>query len=84
MARIGQKIKLSDTDHQELVTRSRSQRLDYRFVLRAKIILLCTENKTYDEIGSTLNIGRARGVDKVHPPKYLQYKLHTMQNSQYN
>ncbi len=59
MARIGQKIKLSDTDHQELLTRSRSQYLDYRFVLRAKIFLLCVENKTYDEIGSTLNIGRA-------------------------
>ncbi|MCK5148012.1 IS630 family transposase [bacterium] len=59
MARIGQKIQLSDTDYQELLTRSRSQCLDYRFVLRAKIILLCVENKTYDEIGSTLNIGRA-------------------------
>ena len=59
MARIGQKIELSKSDHQELITRSRSQRLDYRFVLRAKIILLCAENKTYDEIASTLNIGRA-------------------------
>lgn len=59
MARIGQKIELSDADRQELLTRSRSQRLDFRYVLRAKIILLCAENKTYDHICSTLDIGRA-------------------------
>ena len=59
MAKIGQKIRLSNADYQELLTRSRSHRLDYRHVLRAKIILLCAEDKTYDEISSTLNVGRA-------------------------
>lgn len=59
MARKGQKIELSDMDYQELLIRSRSQRLDHRLVIRAKIILLCSEGKTYDEIGFALNIGRA-------------------------
>ena len=48
MARIGKKIELSDADFQELLTRSRSQRLDYRFVLRAKIILFCAESNAID------------------------------------
>ena len=58
MARIAQKIKLSDSDYQELLTWSRSHRLDHRFVIRAKIILLCAAEKSYEEINATLNIGK--------------------------
>ncbi len=58
MARIARQIKLLDSDYQELLTRSRSHRLDHRFVIRAKIILLCAAEKSYDEINSTLNVGK--------------------------
>ena len=58
MARTGKKIILSEPDRQELLTRSRSQRLDHRSVIRAKTILLCAEEKSYDEINFALNIGK--------------------------
>ena len=58
MPRIGQKIHLTESDHDELLVRSRSLKLDYRFVIRAKIILLCAQGKTYDEIISELKISR--------------------------
>ena len=50
MGRIGQQITLSDFDYQELYTRSKAHSLDHRLVIRAKIILLCAEGKSYKEI----------------------------------
>ena len=58
MGRIGQKITLSDLDYQELLTRSKAHSLDHRLVIRAKIILLCAEEKSYKEIKDNLNVGK--------------------------
>ena len=58
MARIGRKIELTESDRVELLPRSRSQRLSHRFVVRAKIILFCAEEKTYDEIISAVGVSR--------------------------
>lgn len=58
MARIGSQIVLSDDERKELLLRSRSISLDYRTVLRAKIILFCAEGKSYDKIQYELNVGK--------------------------
>ena len=58
MARIGKQIVLSEEESKELLLRSRSISLDYRRVLRAKIILFCSEGKSYDEIKSELRVGK--------------------------
>jgi len=56
MARIGQIISLNDSERQELLLMSRSNRLEHRYVQRAKIILLSAENKSYVEIQKLLQI----------------------------
>jgi transposase len=58
MGRIGQKIMLSDLDYQELLTRSKAHSLDHRLVMRAKIILFCSEGKSYKEIKDNLSVGK--------------------------
>lgn len=59
MARIGQKISLNDSDKQELLVMSRSNKLEHRYVQRAKIILLSFEGKSYTEIQQQLQITSA-------------------------
>jgi len=56
MARIGQKIILDDQTKQELLIMSRSTKLEHRYVLRSKIILLSEEGKTYLEMQSMLGV----------------------------
>jgi transposase len=56
MGRIGQKISLNDSDKQELLVMSRSNKLEHRYVQRAKIILLSDESKSYLEIQQQLQI----------------------------
>lgn len=58
MARLGQKIVLKDQDHQELLTMSRSTSIDYRYVIRSRIILLSHDGVNYDAIQSELKISR--------------------------
>jgi putative transposase len=50
MARIGQPITLTMEENQELLTMSRSHKLEKRYVERANIILYSAEGKTLDEI----------------------------------
>jgi transposase len=50
MARIGQQITLSIEEEQELLTMSRSHKLEKRYVERAKIILSSAEGKSLDQI----------------------------------
>ena len=50
MARIGQQIQLSMEEKLELLTMSRSHKLEKRYVERAKIILYSEEGKTLDQI----------------------------------
>jgi len=59
MGRIGQKIDLSDSDKQELLVMSRSNKLEHRYVLRAKIILNSSEGKKYEEIEKSLSVTSA-------------------------
>jgi len=46
MAVIG-KINLTQTEQGELLSWLRSMKMDYRYVLRAKIILMCAEGSKY-------------------------------------
>lgn len=50
MARIGQPITLTMEENQELLTMSRSHKLEKRYVERANIILYSAEGKSLDEI----------------------------------
>lgn len=52
------KIKLSREEHRELLSWSRSMKLDYRYVIRSKIILMSAEGSKYEEIMNTLDISR--------------------------
>lgn len=57
MASIG-KIILTDQEKQELLVWSRAQKLDYRYVLRSKIILTSAEGEKYKRIMRELKITR--------------------------
>lgn len=57
MAKIG-KISLNKEQRQELLTWSRSTSMDYRYVVRAKIILMSSQSYKYDEIENQLRITR--------------------------
>lgn len=57
MGRKAKKIVLSDSDKIELQARANAFSLDHRHVVRAKIILLCVEGITYQEISLKLNVG---------------------------
>lgn len=50
MARIGQEIKVNIEEKQELLTMSRSHKLEKRYVERSKIILFSLEGKSLDQI----------------------------------
>jgi transposase len=57
MAIIG-KITLTQSEQMELQSWSRSMKMDYRYVQRAKIILMCAQGSKYDEIIKKLQITR--------------------------
>ena len=59
MARKSQPIIASEEVRQELLLRSRSQKLDSRHVLRAKVILLSLDNVTLDNIELATGFTRA-------------------------
>lgn len=58
MARQGKKLKLTNEERNELITMSRSMVLQYRYVLRAKIILQWSEEKTLSESELLLSTSR--------------------------
>ena len=58
MARQGKKLKLTSEERNELITMSRSMVLQYRYVLRAKIILQWFEEKTLSESELLLSTSR--------------------------
>ena len=59
MARIGQKIALNADDRRELLTLSHSQKIEHRYHVRAKIILMFDDGKTYDEIQQVMGLSRS-------------------------
>tara|TARA_B100001059_G_C17747227_1_gene535046 strand:- start:7 stop:1065 length:1059 start_codon:yes stop_codon:yes gene_type:complete len=52
------KINITAEQKNELLSWSRSTSLDYRYVVRAKMILLLCEGKTYDTVALQLNVGK--------------------------
>lgn len=58
MARIGQKLTLSEDDHKTLIAISRAHSADHRSVIRAKILLMLNEGFSYDSIKAELKVGR--------------------------
>lgn len=62
MARIGIKVTLTEDEKKELVIMSRSTTLEYRYVFRAKIIILLSEGKTLSEVEKVLSTSRATVV----------------------
>jgi len=57
MNKIGD-INLTKEQEEELLTYSRSSSLDYRYVVRAKVILMLAAGRTYREITDKLSIGK--------------------------
>jgi transposase len=58
MARIGTPLELTEEDFRELTIMSRSNKLDYRYVMRSRIILKLYEGKNYDQVQKELSVGR--------------------------
>lgn len=59
MARVSQKIIATASEMNELLTMSRSHKLDSRYVLRSRIILHSLEGKSLDEIMDETGVTRA-------------------------
>lgn len=59
MARKGQEMQLSELQRNELLTISRSHKIERRYHVRAKIILMFSDGKTYDEIQEELSLSRS-------------------------
>lgn len=59
MARKGTPIKLEEGDLIELTIMSRSSKLDYRYVIRSRIILALDKGKSYEQVRKELSVGRA-------------------------
>ena len=51
-------LQITDSQRKELLLWSRSSSFDYRYVVRAKIILLLEKGATYTHIKDTLNVGK--------------------------
>lgn len=73
MARIGQKIELTMEENQELLTMSRSHKLEKRYVDRAMIILHSAEGKSLDQIIELT--GRSRPVISKWRKRFHKYRL---------
>jgi transposase len=58
MGRKGKDLIISEEVHQELLTMSRSNKLDHRYVMRSRIILKLYEGKNYDQVQKELSVGR--------------------------
>ncbi len=73
MARIGQKIQLSIEEKQDLLTMSRSHKLEKRYVERALIILHSAEGKSFDQIIKLS--GKSRPVVNKWRNRFRKYGL---------
>lgn len=63
MARKSNPIKITEEEKRQLLTMSRSQKLERRYVERAKVILLSSKSKTLDEIIAETGLTR-KSVNK--------------------
>jgi transposase len=78
MASIG-KIILTEEEKQELLTWSRSQKIDFRYVLRSKIILMCAEKKKYKRIMRELKISKP--VISKWKSRFFEMKLEGLKDA---
>jgi len=59
MARKGKRLTIKDGDLEKLTLMSRSSRLDYRYVVRSRIILDLHQELTYDQVQQKQHVSRA-------------------------
>lgn len=79
MARIGQPIHLSEEEKLELLTMSRSHKLEKRYVERSMIILYSSEGKTLDQIiGLT---GKSRPVVSKWRARFRAHRLEGLKDA---
>ena len=64
---------ISREDFGELINMSRSTKLDYRYVIRSRIILKLYKGKSYDQVQQELSLGR-EAVAKWKS-RYLQHGI---------
>jgi transposase len=79
MARIGHLIQLSDDEKLELLTMSRSHKLEKRYVERALIILYSSEGKTFDEIIELT--GKSRPIVNKWRNRFREYRLEGLKDA---
>jgi transposase len=58
MARLGQRVNLTEDDLKTLAVTSRAHSADHRFVIRSKIILMLYKGHSYDSVKTELKVGR--------------------------
>jgi transposase len=79
MARIGQPIELTMEERQELLTMSRSHKLENRYVERAMIILHSAEGRSFDQI---INLtGKSRPVVNKWRNRFRKYRLEGLKDA---
>jgi transposase len=79
MARIGQPINLTLDEEQELLTMSRSHKLEKRYVERALIILHTAEGKSIDRIIELT--GKSRPVVNKWRQRFRKYRLEGLKDA---
>ncbi len=79
MARIGQKIQLTMEETQELLTMSRSHKLEKRYVDRSTIILYSSEGKSLDQIIALT--GKSRPVISKWRKRFHKYGIEGLKDA---
>ena len=79
MARIGQQIQLSMEEEQELLTMSRSHKLEKRYVERAMIILHSAKGRTLDQIIELT--GKSRPVVNKWRNRFRELRLEGLKDA---
>jgi len=79
MGRIGRKIQLSMEEKQELLTMSRSHKLEKRYAERAMIILYSSDDKTLDQIIELT--GKSRPVVNKWRNRFHKYRIEGLKDA---
>jgi len=79
MARTGQPIELSKEESQELLTMSRSHKLEKRYVDRAMIIIHSVEGKSFEQISELT--GKSRPVINKWRQRFRKYRLEGLKDA---
>lgn len=80
MARIGRQIQLTIEEKQELLTMSRSHKLEKRYVERAMIILYSSEGRSFDQIIELT--GKSRPVVNKWRNRFRAYRMEGLKDAQ--